>query len=143
MPRDSHKQTYKTDAIEVTFEPKICIHAARCVMGLPNVFRPEERPWVHLQNATTDEIAEVVMTCPTGALEFHRLDGGPQEEPDAQPTIEPRPNGPLFVRGDLDIIDASGTVVRHVTRAALCRCGGSENKPFCDGTHRRIGFRAP
>lgn len=141
MPRDSLRKTYLSEGIEVTFEPKICIHAARCVMGLPDVFRPEDRPWVHLQHASADEIANIILTCPTGALEFRRLDGGPEEEPDEHSTIEPRANGPLFVRGDLDIVDGGGNVVRHMTRAALCRCGGSENKPFCDGTHRRVGFR--
>jgi CDGSH-type Zn-finger protein len=50
------------------------------------------------------------------------------------------PNGPLFLRGQLRIVDGTG-VVREATRVALCRCGGSGNKPFCDGTHREIGFR--
>lgn len=143
MPRDRYRQSYETAAIEVTFEPKLCIHAARCVAGLPAVFRPDERRWIQLEHGDTDEIAEVVLRCPTGALAFHRLDGGPQEEPDPRTTVEPRPNGPLFVRGDIDVVDTEGNLSRHATRVAFCRCGGSENKPFCDGTHRRIGFRAP
>ena len=63
-----------------------------------------------------------------------------QEEGDEVTTIEPRPNGPLFVRGRVKIVDAEGRLIREDTRVALCRCGGSKNKPFCDGTHRRIGF---
>jgi CDGSH-type Zn-finger protein len=55
---------------------------------------------------------------------------------------EPRPNGPLFVRGRLRIVGDDGEVIREDTRVALCRCGGSSNKPFCDGTHRRNGFTA-
>ena len=49
---------------------------------------------------------------------------------------------PMFVRGKVRIQDPSGHLIREDTRAALCRCGGSENKPFCDGTHRKIGFRS-
>jgi CDGSH-type Zn-finger protein len=52
----------------------------------------------------------------------------------------PRPNGPLFIRGRVRIIDPDGRLIREDTRLALCRCGASENKPFCDGSHRRVGF---
>jgi CDGSH-type Zn-finger protein len=57
-------------------------------------------------------------------------------------TVEPRPNGPLFMRGRLKVVDADGQLIREGTRLALCRCGASENKPFCDGSHRRIDFTA-
>ena len=56
--------------------------------------------------------------------------------------IDPQPDGPLQVRGNLEITSGTGRVVARVTGAALCRCGGSANKPFCDGTHARIGFRS-
>ena len=56
--------------------------------------------------------------------------------------IEPEIDGPLRVRGNLEIISGTGRVVARVTQARLCRCGGSGNKPFCDGTHARIGFRS-
>jgi CDGSH-type Zn-finger protein len=80
------------------------------------------------------------MRCSTGALHFERLDGGPQEAVPEETTITERPNGPLYVRGRLKIRRQDGSV-REETRVALCRCGQSANKPFCDGTHRRIGFR--
>jgi len=57
--------------------------------------------------------------------------------------IEPQVNGPLSVRGNLEIVSGTGRMVARVTSARLCRCGGSANKPFCDGTHARIGFVAP
>ena len=79
--------------------------------------------------------------CPTGALHFRRLDGGPQEPVPEATTIQERPNGPLFVRGDVTIFGQDHTLVRQDTRVALCRCGASANKPFCDGSHRRVGFR--
>jgi CDGSH-type Zn-finger protein len=56
--------------------------------------------------------------------------------------IDPEPNGPLKVRGNLEIMSGTGRVVARVTAAALCRCGGSANKPFCDGTHAKIGFKS-
>jgi CDGSH-type Zn-finger protein len=112
-----------------------------CVRRLPQVFKPEARPWVAVDGADADAIAATVETCPTGALHYRRLDGGPQEQPPENTTVEPRPNGPLFVRGHVRIVDEDGQLIREDTRAALCRCGASENKPFCDGSHRRIGFR--
>jgi len=56
--------------------------------------------------------------------------------------VRPQPNGPLAVEGPLEIVSGTGRVVARVTRARLCRCGGSGNKPFCDGTHAKIGFRS-
>jgi CDGSH-type Zn-finger protein/uncharacterized Fe-S cluster protein YjdI len=56
--------------------------------------------------------------------------------------IDPEPNGPLAIRGNLEIISGTGRVVSRVTSAHLCRCGGSATKPFCDGTHVRIGFKS-
>lgn len=55
--------------------------------------------------------------------------------------VDPQQNGPLAVRGNLEIISGTGRVVARVTSARLCRCGGSANKPFCDGTHAKIAFR--
>jgi hypothetical protein len=96
---------------------------------------------VNVDAANPDEIAAAVVSCPTGALHFRRLDGGEQEESAEDVSVDPRPNGPLFLRGRIRVLDGDGRVVREDTRVALCRCGGSGNKPFCDGTHRRIGFR--
>ena len=95
---------------------------------------------MNVDAADAERVAEAVVTCPTGALHFRRLDGGPQEPEEEIPTVEPRPNGPLFVRGHMRIVAADGRLIREDTRLALCRCGASENKPFCDGSHRRIGF---
>jgi CDGSH-type Zn-finger protein len=56
--------------------------------------------------------------------------------------IDPEINGPLQVRGNMEIISGTGRVVARMESARLCRCGGSSNKPFCDNTHARIGFRS-
>jgi len=126
----------------VLWEPSLCIHVGACFTNLLPVFDPRRRPWVDVNAATPDEIAEVVRQCPTGALHYRRLDGGSQEDGGDTVTVQPRTNGPLFLRGPVRIVDIRGEVVREDTRLALCRCGASRNKPFCDGTHREIGFRA-
>jgi uncharacterized Fe-S cluster protein YjdI len=133
-------RTYAGDAIEVLWEPRLCIHVRNCVRGLPQVFDPEARPWVVVDAADADAVAATIETCPTGALHYRRLDGGREEQPQEDTTVEPRPNGPLFVRGLARIVGPNGELIREDTRLALCRCGASENKPFCDGSHRRIGF---
>ena len=133
-------RTYANDAIEVHWEPRLCIHVQNCVRKLPQVFKADERPWIVVDGADTDAIAATVEACPTGALHYRRLDGGAQEQASDELTVEPRPNGPLFVRGHVRIVGDDGAVVREDTRVALCRCGASGNKPFCDGSHRRIGF---
>jgi len=135
------ERIYRNEQIAVTWEPKLCIHSGYCFRTLPEVFQPESRPWVKVDAATADQIAEAVMLCPTGALHFERLDGGPQEPQPEDTTINARPNGPYYVRGKIRITGPGGQVIREDTRVALCRCGHSENKPFCDGSHRRVGFR--
>jgi uncharacterized Fe-S cluster protein YjdI len=134
------RRIYANDAIEVHWEPKLCIHTRNCVRGLGQVFDPRARPWIDVDAADPAAIAAAVVTCPTGALHFRRRDGGPPEEPQEETTIDPRPNGPLFVRGQVRILGADGQLIREDTRLALCRCGGSENKPFCDGSHLQNGF---
>ncbi len=140
--RPGVERVYQNGAIAVLWEPEYCIHVASCISRLPMVFDPGRRPWVDINAATPDEIAEAVLSCPTGALHFERLDGGEQEPVADETTAQLRPNGPIIVRGPLTIEGEDGEVVREDTRTALCRCGGSQNKPFCDGTHRRIGFRS-
>jgi uncharacterized Fe-S cluster protein YjdI/CDGSH-type Zn-finger protein len=136
------KKEYGNDQIVVTWEPSYCIHAADCLRGLPEVFDSMRRPWIEVDRASADEIADVVMTCPTGALHFRRLDEGAQEPRPEGTTVQPQVDGPMYLRGRITIEDERGQPIREDTRVALCRCGSSGNKPFCDGTHRLIGFRS-
>lgn len=109
-------------------------------MNLPRVFAPGRRPWVDVTQAEADAVARVVTRCPTGALHYIRTDGGATELPPATNTVHVTRGGPLNVHGDLEIFDESGVRRLSDTRVALCRCGRSENPPFCDGAHE-IGFR--
>ena len=136
-------RTYATDRIEVDWEPSLCIHVGECFLGLPDVFDPRARPWVRPEAADADDVAEVVLRCPSGALRFRRTDDGPQEDDlIGEPQVQPEPNGPLHVRGRFRVVDADGNVVREMTRASLCRCGHSRRKPFCDNSHRLVNFKA-
>ncbi|MEZ5531755.1 MAG: CDGSH iron-sulfur domain-containing protein [Steroidobacteraceae bacterium] len=56
--------------------------------------------------------------------------------------VIPIENGPLHVKGNLEIVTGTGRTVKRVTECKLCRCGHSDRKPFCDGTHRKVGFLA-
>jgi uncharacterized Fe-S cluster protein YjdI/CDGSH-type Zn-finger protein len=135
------ERVYANDRIEVSWEPAFCIHAAECLRGLPAVFDNRRRPWIIVDNGSAADIAEVIQRCPTGALHFRRLDSGAQEPAQNETTVVERPNGPLFLRGKITIFSQDHSPVREDTRVALCRCGASANKPFCDGSHRRVGFR--
>src|SRR5215216_3844487 len=136
MPR----KAYRSERIVVSFDTERCIHARYCVRGLPEVFDPSERPWVHPERANADRVAEVVMRCPTGALQFERTDGATEPIPQEN-AIAVGANGPLYVRGDIQIRGPLGETLLEDTRVALCRCGESHNKPFCDNSHKQTNFR--
>jgi CDGSH-type Zn-finger protein len=80
------------------------------------------------------------MRCPTGALQFERRDGGAAEAIPHENVIAVGVNGPLYVRGDIQIKGPLGETLLD-TRMALCRCGESRNKPFCDNSHKEVNFR--
>lgn len=132
---------YANEAIDVTFDAKRCIHAAECVRGLPAVFNRDKRPWAQPGNADPGNVAMVVERCPTGALHFERNDGGEAEPIAGENIIALVENGPLYVHGNIEIRAASGETISKETRLALCRCGASANKPYCDNSHLRIDFQ--
>jgi uncharacterized Fe-S cluster protein YjdI len=138
-------RTYATERIEVTWEPRSCVHVGECFQRLPEAFDPWSRPWVRPDAADPDTLADVVMRCPSGALHFRRLDGGPQEADVIGDEVElvALADGPMQVRGHARVVGADGTAIRDDTRMVLCRCGASRTKPLCDGTHRTIGFTDP
>ena len=133
---------YEGEGIVVHWEPKLCIHAANCIRHLPGVFDPNARPWVSVDAAGPNEISAAIQSCPTGALRYQRTDGTPPEIPDVPTTIQSIRNGPMIVRGEIKMLDSNGHVVRPATRMVLCRCGQSQNKPYCDLSHRAAGFEA-
>ena len=136
------RRTYRGSATLVSFDLDTCIHIGECLRRLPETFALDGRPWIAPDAASADEVAAVIERCPSGALQYRRLDGGADEAAPEPPALVPMRNGPLLVRGRIEVRHDDGTV-EVLPRATLCRCGGSANKPFCDNTHLRNGFRAP
>ena len=138
------KLKYKSDKLNVTYAPEVCIHAAECVNGLPNVFNPKAKPWVNIAGADPSEIIDVINKCPSGALEYELLElETEKKEIELEKTkITVMPNGPVMVEGDLTIKKMSGENIKDAEKVFLCRCGQSANKPFCDGAHKKADFQA-
>ncbi|HEX4961720.1 MAG TPA: CDGSH iron-sulfur domain-containing protein [Thermoanaerobaculia bacterium] len=134
---------YEGEKLTVLYDVKRCIHAAECVHGLPGVFDAQSRPWVTPDAAGAGEVAEVIERCPSGALHYERRDGGAPEMPDEKNTIAVTASGPLYLRGMIDVAGLDRQVLFRDTRMALCRCGASKNKPFCDQSHKQEGFADP
>jgi CDGSH-type Zn-finger protein/uncharacterized Fe-S cluster protein YjdI len=123
----------------VTYDAKRCIHAAECVRGLPAVFDSNAKPWVNPDGADATAVAATVERCPSGALQVERPAGIAGPLP-AGNTATLTARGPTYLRGDLALMAQDGSVELSDTRMALCRCGGSQNQPFCDGSHAQHGF---
>ena len=137
--RDRLTKEYGTDEIVVEWEPRLCYHSQNCVRSLPQVFDDSRRPWIAVDAASAEEVEAAVARCPSGALRTRRV--GARVTAPARLELRASENGPLLVTGQVRIVDAEGTLLYEGERAALCRCGGSANKPFCDGTHKKNGFR--
>ena len=133
---------YESDSIDVSYDIPRCIHAEECIKRLSTVFDSSARPWIRPQQERADRIAETVEHCPSGALHYVRKDGTAEAIPETN-TILLTADGPLYVRGNMTILDANETPLLEDTRAALCRCGASHNKPLCDNSHKDIHFSAP
>jgi len=118
--------------VVIRFDGRRCIHSRNCVLGRPDVFVPNvEGEWIHPDRATPDEAAHLALVCPSGAITYERLDGGPHEAPPKVNTVRVRENGPLALHAPHVVADQPPAL-----RATLCRCGASQNKPWCDGSHR-------
>ncbi|MCB0215969.1 MAG: (4Fe-4S)-binding protein [Chloroflexi bacterium] len=141
---DERVLPYTNGEIVVYWKPGRCIHSARCVAGLPAVFDPQRRPWIRLDKAETEAVVATVERCPSGALSWRAVglaaEGARPDRPEAALEIQPLPDGPLLVTGAVRLVDEAGES-QVLTRTTLCRCGASGRKPFCDGSHVRVGFR--
>jgi CDGSH-type Zn-finger protein/uncharacterized Fe-S cluster protein YjdI len=132
---------YQGEDAVVTWNGKLCIHIGECGRAKGELFVGGRQPWCKPDLAPNEEIEEIVERCPTGALSVNVADGSHEETSDDLNTVHVAYNGPLFMRGDLEIADAPTGVPGLKFRAALCRCGASKNKPFCDNSHEQIGFK--
>jgi uncharacterized Fe-S cluster protein YjdI/CDGSH-type Zn-finger protein len=136
------EKTYTSQDITVYYTPKLCIHAAECVRGLPQVFDTTKKPWIQPEHADATAVAETIHHCPSGALRYERLDDGANETIPTTITGTFSENGPLYLRGPIKLTGGEGQTLFEGSRVALCRCGASSNKPFCDRSHQEINFQA-
>lgn len=135
---------YTNGEVTIVWKPELCIHSGNCFGGLNEVFDPKRRPWVSPDGTTSEKIVNQVKKCPSGALSYYMNNNAEDAEAvevKAETIIEPTRNGPLLVYGNITVKDSSGTETKKKNATAFCRCGGSGNKPFCDGTHKKIDFK--
>jgi len=157
--KDPRDRQYTNGEITVFWVPSKCIHATTCFRELIEVFNPGRRPWVNMEGAPTRKIIEVVNKCPTQALVWKYNKDLTDEEKKGQKAVSnqeetPRSlsggdnptsirimkDGPIVVEGKFKIIGIGNQELKPSVMTSFCRCGSSLNMPFCDGTHRKIGF---
>ncbi len=162
-PRD---RQYTNGEITVFWKPSKCIHATTCFRELIEVFNPGRRPWVNMEGAPTRKITEVVNKCPTQSIYWKYNKDLSESEILAQRTVNkdevtPRTinkpaqeketrvkpvnvrimkDGPIVVEGKFRILGKDGLELKPSVMTSFCRCGHSKDMPYCDGTHRKIGF---
>src|SRR5215212_2334240 len=133
----SHARAYTAPGVRVFYDRGRCLHFAECIRGLPQVFDVAKRTWIQPQNASADEVAEVVRRCPSGALHY-RLEEGPPEQPEQPTRVEFVSNGPINLRGDLSIevsagrmreVRTSGERSKEVESNDRVRCVRASERP--------------
>lgn len=132
---------YSNGEVTIVWKPDTCIHSAICVKGLGEVFRPNEKPWIKIDAASTEALVNQVKACPSGALSYYMNDEGDKEAASLETKVEVLENGPLLVYGTLKVTHKDGSEETKNRTTAFCRCGASQNKPYCDGAHVDQGFK--
>jgi len=141
-PSRDRRVAYAGKEIMIFDNRSICAHAGYCTDGLKSVFRMNAEPWIDPDGAAVAEVIATIEKCPSGALSYAR-DGAEAPPPPRPAMVTVMNDGPYNVTGGVELADlrrGEGASEEHYT---LCRCGGSKNKPFCDGTHWSIGFKDP
>lgn len=132
---------YPGEKMDVQWQGSLCIHIGECGRAKGELFVTGRAPWCQPDLAPNEEVEDVISRCPTGALSYHDKTGAKVEAPGDENHVQVTYNGPLYVRGDLNIAGAPEEAKGLGFRAALCRCGASKNKPFCDNSHEKAGFK--
>ena len=134
------RDSYAGRQITIHDNRAVCAHAGVCTDKLASVFKYGEEPWIDPDGAAVDDIISTIEACPSGALSYS-IDDVEHGDQDRQPMVTIAKDGPYVVTGGIELLEQSfgeGASKEHYT---LCRCGASRNKPFCDGSHWRIGFK--
>ncbi len=141
-PKKDVRERYAGAKITVLDNRALCAHAGVCTDNLKAVFRYGEEPWIAPDAASVEKVIETIRKCPSGALSY-AIDGAEAAPPKRLPAVEVTDNGPYAVTGGVELSDAKWGEGASRERYALCRCGMSKNKPFCDGSHWDAKFRDP
>ncbi len=132
------KKEYKKEELVITWSAHRCIHAEKCWRGLPEVFQYGKKPWINTDGASIDRIMNQIDQCPSGALAY--INNSSNEAKTASKNkISVAKNGPLLIKGSFEI-EQNGKVIQEAGNAALCRCGASKQKPYCDLSHKDLAF---
>ncbi|MEQ6166188.1 MULTISPECIES: (4Fe-4S)-binding protein [unclassified Ekhidna] len=132
---------YESEELTVVWKPEKCIHSEICFKGLPDVFDPKARPWVNVKGENDQRIKEQVDRCPSGALSYKlKHEAQSDDTIEDEQIVEVVKGGPLMVYGNIKVKHHDGSEASRHRVTAFCRCGASSNKPFCDGTHKKIEF---
>ena len=134
------RKEYTNGELTIVWKPAKCIHAAECVKALPEVYNPERKPWIVAEGADTAALKAQISKCPSGALSYFMNGEEDKEEHSLETKVEVLENGPLLVYGTLSVKDKNGNSEIKNKTTAFCRCGASENKPYCDGSHIKAKF---
>ena len=146
------RDTYPGQQVTIFDNRGICQHSGLCTDRLPTAFRTGAEPFVAPSGGRMDEIVRAVRDCPSGALSL-AFDGEEARDladwhASREAAIEVTQDGPYRVTGGIGLTDATGADVPRAAGSsrehyALCRCGHSQNKPFCSGMHWYVEFRDP
>jgi len=146
------RATYPAPALTIYDNRGICQHSGYCTDRLSRVFHSGEEPFVSAAAGRADEVVAAVRACPSGALSF-AIDGvegraTADYHDTREPAVEVSKDGPYRITGGLPLTDADGKDVERAQGSsrehyALCRCGHSQNKPFCSGMHWYVDFADP
>ena len=147
---------YTNGEITVVWKPDDCVHTTVCMQKLRKVFDPSQRPWINMDAAPTEEIINVVNLCTSKAISWkYNTELTEEEKAQVARYLKPKEpehkseetkimvvsNGPAIVKGNFRVEDNKGKIIDTANQVALCRCAGSKNQPFCDGSHLVNGFR--
>ena len=135
-------KNYTNGEVTVVWKPAICIHSEKCYKGLPEVFDPNRKPWIDPEARSTEKIVEQIKKCPSGALSYYMNEDKDkyEENMESDNLVETIKNGPLMVYGNITVKNHSGKEEKKSKTTAFCRCGASNNKPYCDGSHAKVNF---
>lgn len=139
---------YSNGEITVYWRADLCIHSANCLLKLPEVFNSKKKPWVNIHASGSREIMKTVDTCPSRALTYLKSPKFVTSKPRATVKMKPKyarvhllKNGPALITGNFIVRDAQKKKIQIDSEVvAICRCGASKHKPFCDGSHQTVGF---